>query len=238
MVQVLDGTRNGAVSSRGAALKPVGSLGGARRDAAFGAALDAGDLDGDGIDDLVVGAPGAPVRGRAGAGVVHAVPGSPSGLDGGTSRRFHQSDATLRDRADAGDRFGASLAIGDLDGDGDGELAVGSPGENAGAPDAGAAHVIDAALGSAPTSARWTMASRGVAGATVRGAGFGTALGMWDIDGDGRDELGVGIPGATVRGRTGAGRVQVIDGPSVDRATRGVPRRPASDAGFGSVLAN
>jgi hypothetical protein len=63
----------------------VGCIGGIRgvdcNDTQFGASVAVGDIDGDAIGDLIVGAPGADVQGVADAGVIWLIPGTKSGLD-------------------------------------------------------------------------------------------------------------------------------------------------------------
>lgn len=90
---------------------------------AFGAALAVGHFDGDRCADLAVGVPdeftGARVPGADGNGVVQLYHGSPGGLRPGRELSLPEPSS---------DRFGASLAAGDFDGDAD--LAVGVPGEN------------------------------------------------------------------------------------------------------------
>lgn len=73
-----------------------------------------GDLNGDGYDELVIGRYG--VAGEAGSVSIHC--GSSAGLEG---------VSTLSGIA-AGDRFGAELAIGDVNRDGYADLAVSAPG--------------------------------------------------------------------------------------------------------------
>jgi len=82
-------------------------------DTAFGVE---GDYNGDGFTDLAVGAPGA----NSGAGRVSVYNGSATGLSATPSR--------VLDGAEAFEGFGRSMAaVGDINGDGFGDLAVGSP---------------------------------------------------------------------------------------------------------------
>jgi hypothetical protein len=84
----------------------------------LGAAVASGDVNGDGIDDLLIGAPRAdgPDNSRRGAGEAYVFFGSPS-LRGSFDIALAQQDVTILG-ADAIDRLGTSLASGDLNGDG------------------------------------------------------------------------------------------------------------------------
>jgi hypothetical protein len=114
--------------STGYNLSLAAALGGAKLlgeradDAAGAAAAIAGDLDGDGRDEIAVGAPAESAAAEE-RGVVYLLRGPVQGT-------ISLSDADARlTGAEGGDRAGASLAAaGDLSDDGLGELAVGAPG--------------------------------------------------------------------------------------------------------------
>ena len=93
----------------------------------------AGDVDGDGLVDLVIGRPGSAVGGaEAGAATLLYGPAAGGGLLGVEGLNLYG--------AAAGQRLGAAVAgLGDLDGDGHGELGLGAPGDDTAGADAGAA---------------------------------------------------------------------------------------------------
>ncbi len=97
----------------------------------FGAAVAAGDLNCDGYDDLVVGVPGEDIAGRSNTGWVGVLYGSGTGMST-TSTALYQKRGGLPGGNEPNDQLGASLATGDIDGDGCDDLAIGSPGEGIG----------------------------------------------------------------------------------------------------------
>jgi hypothetical protein len=109
----------------------------------------AGDVNGDGYADLVVGAPGADPDGREGAGTASVFLGSASGVAARPAR--------VLEGAAAGDQFGWSVAsAGDVNGDGYADLVVGALGADPGGRmSAGTASVyLGSASGVAATPAR------------------------------------------------------------------------------------
>jgi hypothetical protein len=145
----------------------------------FGASLAATDLDRDGRDDLVVGTPG--LAGGGGVGVFT------HGLR--DARLITQRTSWVGQAVTQTDGFGSALAIGNFDG-GRREIAVGAPGDTGEA--AGAVTVLDPA---GHRSRLITQAGAGIHGAPERYDKFGAALAAADLDGDGVDELAIGVPG-------------------------------------------
>jgi hypothetical protein len=101
------------------------------------------DYDGNGFDDVLIGAPGATVSGAAGAGYVTVQYSSSSGLSTTRKSVLHQNTSGVPGAAEAGDGFGRAVASGDLDNDGYDDAIVGIPGEDLAADaDAGGAVIF------------------------------------------------------------------------------------------------
>lgn len=98
----------------------------------FGGKLAAGDVTGDGRDDLAVGVPFEAVGDKEEAGSVVLLKGSEDGLTGTGAQAFHQDTAGVPGVAEPEDRFGSSLRLVDIDGDGHADLTVGAPREAVG----------------------------------------------------------------------------------------------------------
>ncbi|MGI9622393.1 MAG: S8 family serine peptidase, partial [Acidimicrobiales bacterium] len=90
----------------------------AQRGDEFGFAVVCADFNGDGFDDAAVGVPGEDRNGVTDIGQVHVFWGSSAGISGRRERVLTQSSPGIPGRPERGDRFGAALAAGDVNGDG------------------------------------------------------------------------------------------------------------------------
>lgn len=153
----------------------------------FGVSLASGDLNADGLDDLVIGAPGVGGGYDLARGAVYVYFGAEDFLDG-TPR----PPAVILGDVGA-DRLGASIHVADLDGDGYPELVAAAPGARGpSAKDAGFVFVVPAHGLPAPGE---TLAVSDASAGEVRGDHAGdalTGLADADLDGDGRPELLLG----------------------------------------------
>jgi FG-GAP repeat protein len=168
----------------------------------FGASLAAGDFNGDGFDDLAIGVPGEVIATISGAGAVHVLYGSSSGLrtTSPADQFWHQNSPGIENNAEAGDGFGTSLSAGDFNGDGRDDLAIGVPAEDIGsAEDAGAVNVLYGSTSglrtTSPADQFWHKGKPGVPDVEGSYDNFGGSLAAGDFNNDGRDDLAIGAPG-------------------------------------------
>jgi len=157
----------------------------------------AGDVNGDGFDDVIV---GAPYNGLGDAGASYVVFGKAGGF--GASINLSALNGTNGFRLDgvAGDDLtGRSVsAAGDINGDGFADVIVGAPGADTNGPYSGASYVVFGHAGGF-TPAVALSALNGTNGFRIDGAAANDNSGLavssaGDVNGDGFDDLIIGAP--------------------------------------------
>lgn len=185
----------------------------------LGFAVAAGDINGDGYDDAVLGAPHADVGAAIDAGRV-VVRFGPS---------FTSQQILSAPIPQASAEFGYAVACGDINGDGRCDVVVGAPTETVGLlGDVGRVYIY---LGPALTTVTTLDMPAGSAAAD-----FGQALAIGDVVGDGTNDLVVGAPEAQVAGAT-AGRTLVFTGPAFGLAATVSSPAPGAGRQFGWTVA-
>jgi hypothetical protein len=149
------------------------------------------------------------------------------------------------------DFFGFSLAVGDLDGDGNPDLAIGAYQEDIGtANGAGMVTVLRGSSGglTATGAQAFHQNTTGVPGGVESDDRFGETTAFGDYNGDGFDDLAVGSPGEDIGSLQGAGTVTVIysnhtaltgaGSKSISQGTAGVPGANETGDCFSCALAS
>lgn len=183
----------------------------------FGASVTTGDLNGDGIADLIIGATDAdgPRKERANAGQVYIFFGStsfPRTID--LARTYANMTVFGRNSTD---QLGSVVMSADVNGDSFADLIISAPqadGPGNGRNNAGEVYIL---FGSTTLPERVDLA-KDRADVHIYGADAGDTLGvsvaLGDINGDGTHDVIIGAPGASgpQNRRPGAGEVYVLLG--------------------------
>lgn len=115
----------------------------------FGNDLSVADVNGDGKADVAVGTIHETIGTAKIAGSVTVLRGTSTGLTATGAQSFTQNTAGVPGTAESADRFGASVRLSDLNGDGRADLSVGADGEN---HPAGSVHHLRGAASGITTS--------------------------------------------------------------------------------------
>jgi hypothetical protein len=209
----------------------------------FGASLAVGDFNADGYADLAIGQPGEAVGTTQRAGAVTVVYGGTHGLTATGSVGYTQDTAGLNGTPETDDRFGWSLAAGDVTGDARDDLVVGASGEAvAGTTDAwggvwllpGSASGVDPA-----TSSSFSVASTGtqdhlrsVAVGKFHGGAYADVLVTAD-----RKKGAPQYAGALVVARGGSDGVSASRLQTLDQSSPGIAGTPEENDFFAGSLA-
>ncbi|MES2645135.1 MAG: MopE-related protein [Myxococcota bacterium] len=172
---VVHGPISGSVALSGAAAKFIGED---RYQYAATSVAPAGDLNGDGHADLILGVP-SNSEGGSGSGAAYVVYGPVSGdID------LSLADAKLF--GESGDRAGCSVSAGDIDGDGVNDLIIGAYGDNS---SPGAAYVV---FGPVVGDLDLSLADATFIGEDNADAAGISVASAGDVNGDGFDDVLIG----------------------------------------------
>jgi len=165
----------------------------------------ASDLNGDGTPDLVIGSPYADNReGIDAVGLVHVLSGANLPEQG----QLHDAATYTLQIGENNDWMGWSIATGDLDGDGQADLAVGAPGVSEAT---GAVYIWSGQQLNDSDLDTPIVTLNGVG----EGGRFGWSTHIADINGDGNSDLLIGAPYENPTGESeafNAGRISVYFG--------------------------
>jgi len=197
-------------------------MNGTMANARFGHSVStAGDVNGDGYSDVIIGAPG-----HAGQGAVFVYHGSASGL------QLTPAWTTLGGEAGAG--FGSCVALaGDVNNDNVSDILVGAPLANELGTDRGKVYCYRGALGTGLVAAPlWTWSG------TQDNAQLGYSLaGAGDLNGDGLSDIVIGEPYYDAS-LTDRGRIMVFHGNGSGLALSVTRDGPSSNAHFGYAVSS
>jgi hypothetical protein len=178
----------------------------------FGFSLAAANFGGSGHADLAV---GVPFEGVEATGAIHVIYGASSGLTAKKAQYITKITPGVQGGPDYGDRFGYSLAAGDLGRGAQADLAVGVPEDGAAYHDSGSVAVF---YGSSAGLAikgnqRWAQGRSGIQGKSKVRDRFGLTVSVTAVGGSAHADLVAGAPYKDlVAGQLNHGRVHVILG--------------------------
>ncbi|MEU9468467.1 FG-GAP-like repeat-containing protein [Streptomyces avermitilis] len=167
-----------------------------------GRSLAAGDVNGNGYDDIVIGQPSASESGGSSGGQVTVVPGASTGFTTTGMTTIHQGTAAVEGASESGDAFGTSVSVGDLNADGYADVLTGAPSEDItrdakNRSNAGSVWLLKGASSGLTGTGSFALSqdTANIPGSTEADDKLGSALSLTDVTGDGYADLTIGAEG-------------------------------------------
>ena len=203
----------------------------------------AGDVNGDGYSDFLVGASAADPGGRSAAGETYLVFGRTNGFPPEillTDTWLDGTNGVILSGAAADDQSGYSVSgAGDVNGDGIAELLVGAyMADPGGKSAAGSTHLVYGRTNGFPAEIvltnAWLDGTNGIilAGAALSDQSGYSVSGAGDVNGDGKADLLVGANLANPGGRADAGETCLVFGQGVTRSFGIAPSSGSVTGGY------
>ena len=207
----------------------------------------AGDVNGDGYDDLIIGAAGATPNGVSRAGETYIIYGGASapGTDGVLDlSALDGTNGFILNGIDAADESGWSVSsAGDVNGDGYDDLIIGArDADPNGNSDAGETYIVYGGASAPGIGGRFNLSTlNGSNGFTLTGIDGDDQSGSsvssaGDVNGDGYDDLIIGASGADPDGDSNAGETYIVYGGASAPGTGGVLDLSDLDGTNGFIL--
>ena len=240
LVRIVYGSPEGLTPARSQLWNWSRMHGGADLGEHFGEALVAGNFGRGQQDDLAI---------SADNDTVAILYGTTTGLQSAGHQLWSLDSPGIIGTPGTGDTFGADLVAGNFGRGEHADLAISIPEYRVGSKSgAGAVSVVygSSAGLSAARNQLWTQNSRGIKGRAEANDQFGAEIAAGRLRGGSYDALAIGVPYEKVRGKDGAGAVNVIYGSASglgasgdqiwSQASRGIPGANEKADEFGSAL--